>query len=258
MADHSEALTNGGASTHPQECSESKEPGGTKSTPIVVHSLEEVGHGNWVKLNVGGTVFTTTKSTLSKDPDSFLARLSSPLPSNVGNNGHSSSTLGSDCDHQNAFLIDRDPHYFGPVLNFLRHGKLVMDKNLSEEGVLEEAEFYNVKNLILLIKERIKKRDQGRGGGGGLGFGSNGEGQQNVYRILECFERELTNMVSTLSDGWKFEQLIRMEGPRYNSDTDPVFLCVVSKSFDAPPSRTSTSEQDQQPKDRAQVRLVQY
>jgi hypothetical protein len=29
----------------------------------------------WVKLNIGGTVFLTTKTTLCKDKDSFLARL---------------------------------------------------------------------------------------------------------------------------------------------------------------------------------------
>lgn len=29
----------------------------------------------WVKLNVGGKVFLTTKTTLSKEPDSFLSRL---------------------------------------------------------------------------------------------------------------------------------------------------------------------------------------
>ena len=30
---------------------------------------------DWIKLNVGGTVFMTTRTTLSKDPNSFLYRL---------------------------------------------------------------------------------------------------------------------------------------------------------------------------------------
>ena len=72
---------------------------------------------DWVKLNVGGKEFTTTLTTLSKERESFLYSL-------VNN-------YESDKDDNGAFLIDRDPEYFGPVLNYLRHGKLVMDKVLS-------------------------------------------------------------------------------------------------------------------------------
>ena len=84
-------------------------------------------------------------------------------------------------DDTGAYLIDRDPSYFGPILNYLRHGKLVLDKNVSEEGVLEEAEFYNITGLISLLKERIRHR---RGS-----YPSNGDGEEgnrrNIYRVLQ-------------------------------------------------------------------------
>lgn len=133
-------------------------------------------------------------------------------------------------------MIDRDPKYFAPVLNYLRHGKLVLD-NLQEEGVLEEAEFYNVTQLIALLKECILRRDQ-----------RPTNDKKRVYRVLQCQENELTQMVSTMSDGWRFEQLINI-GTQYNygSEENAEFLCVVSKECVSPMGR------EQESNDRAKV-----
>ena len=121
----------------------------------------------WVRLNVGGTYFVTTKQTLCRDPKSFLFRLCQDDPDldsdkvsamlflimlfDSHNNTyfrdihykyieskhthtHMLIWLYFLQDETGAYLIDRDPTYFGPILNYLRHGKLIMEKNLAEDG----------------------------------------------------------------------------------------------------------------------------
>lgn len=126
------------------------------------------------------------------------------------------------------------------MLNYLRHGKLVINNDIAEEGVLEEAEFYNVTELIRLIKERIclKERRPTK------------DSKKHVYRVLQFHEEELTQMVSTMSDGWKFEQLINI-GSQYNygSDEHAEFLCVVSRECGSTPLPAG----DVEPTDRAKV-----
>ncbi|KAF6727204.1 BTB/POZ domain-containing protein KCTD2 [Oryzias melastigma] len=182
-----------------------------KSNPSSPSEPVDKPGSRWVRLNVGGTYFITTKQTLCRDPKSFLFRLCQEDPD-----------LDSDKDETGAYLIDRDPTYFGPILNYLRHGKLIMDKNLAEEGVLEEAEFYNIASLVRMVKERIRDNENRTSQGP----------VKHVYRVLQCQEEELTQMVSTMSDGWKFEQLISI-GSSYNygNEDQAEFLCVVSREL---------------------------
>lgn len=189
----------------------------------------------WVRLNVGGTIFATTVTTLAKDPDSFLHRIC-----------RTDDNLDSHKDNSGAYLIDRDPTYFGPILNYLRHGKLVLDKTMSEEGVLEEAEFYNITGLISLLKERIRHR---RGSYPSHNDVDDG-GRKHIYRVLQCHEDELTNLVSTMSDGWKFEQLINIGSQyQYGNDDHAEFLCVVSREV----ASNGVEVQEPQHTDRAKV-----
>ncbi|XP_050179554.1 BTB/POZ domain-containing protein KCTD17 isoform X1 [Myiozetetes cayanensis] len=173
----------------------------------------------WVRLNVGGTVFLTTRQTLCREQKSFLCRLCQ------------GEELQSDRDETGAYLIDRDPTYFGPILNFLRHGKLVLDKDMAEEGILEEAEFYNIGPLIRIIKDRMEEKD----------YTVTQVPPKHVYRVLQCQEEELTQMVSTMSDGWRFEQLVNI-GSSYNygNEDQTEFLCVVSKELYNSPSGLSS------------------
>ncbi|XP_077481785.1 BTB/POZ domain-containing protein KCTD5 isoform X2 [Stigmatopora argus] len=231
----------GDSATSAPSPTDSSETGG-KSSPSVANggSLIQPGGGNngkWVRLNVGGTVFLTTRQTLLKEQTSFLYRLCQQ------------QDLHSDTDETGAYVIDRDPTYFGPILNYLRHGKLVYNKELAEEGVLEEAEFYNITPLIKLIKERILERDSK----------STQVPPKHVYRVLQCQEEELTQMVSTMSDGWKFEQVsVRAcRKPRagllwtmvnigssysYGTEDQAEFLCVVSKELHTAGSGLGTEQ----------------
>ncbi|XP_038591096.1 BTB/POZ domain-containing protein KCTD5 isoform X4 [Micropterus salmoides] len=178
-------------------------------------------NGKWVRLNVGGTVFLTTRQTLLKEQTSFLYRLCQQ------------QDLHSDTDETGAYVIDRDPTYFGPILNYLRHGKLVYNKELAEEGVLEEAEFYNITPLIKLIKERIVERDSK----------ATQVPPKHVYRVLQCQEEELTQMVSTMSDGWKFEQMVNIGSSySYGTEDQAEFLCVVSKELHTAGSGLGTEQ----------------
>eukprot|EP01128_Nolandella_sp_AFSM9_P005958 TRINITY_DN2985_c0_g1_i1.p1 TRINITY_DN2985_c0_g1~~TRINITY_DN2985_c0_g1_i1.p1 ORF type:complete len:469 (-),score=102.86 TRINITY_DN2985_c0_g1_i1:90-1496(-) len=84
-----------------------------------------------VRLNIGGTAFTTTTTTLfSRGPNFFTTLVGSPLSSTVDSTG--------------AFFVDRNGDYFAPILDFLRYGELLIPRHLNQEALLREAQFYSV------------------------------------------------------------------------------------------------------------------
>jgi len=85
-----------------------------------------------ITLDVGGTKFATSKSTLTKFKDSyFYAMLSS---------GRFKP------DDDGAYFIDRDPKHFGTILNFMRTGKINLQSWGKEDLELlqEDLDYYQI------------------------------------------------------------------------------------------------------------------
>lgn len=115
----------------------------------------------WVTLNVGGKYFTTSRGTLvhPNEPASMLARMFAE-----DKQGGGYLFTPSNRDEKGAYLIDRDPAYFAPVLNYLRTGGLVFDEGINPAGILEEARFFGIESIIpqleRTVNQKVVDRDQ--------------------------------------------------------------------------------------------------
>ena len=93
-----------------------------------------------VRLNVGGTKYVTTKSTLWKYPQSMLGAMF------MGN-------VPLSTDEDGYYFIDRCGHIFQYILQFLRCGKLLLPKHFSELDLLQtEADFFQIEGLISAVE----------------------------------------------------------------------------------------------------------
>lgn len=95
-----------------------------------------------VVLDVGGKRFKTTRDTLTKVPGSMLeAMFGGRHPLHPDKDG--------------SFFIDNDGTYFGEVLNYLRHDKLVLpDDPFIKAKLKEDATYYGLDGLLEVLKPR--------------------------------------------------------------------------------------------------------
>eukprot|EP00043_Microstomoeca_roanoka_P018928 m.207020 g.207020 ORF g.207020 m.207020 type:complete len:378 (+) comp16912_c2_seq3:262-1395(+) len=103
-----------------------------------------------IKLDVGGTIFATSKATLTQDKSNFFAGMFS------GRHEIAPEEDGS-------FFVDRDPFVFRHVLNYLR-GQAPKFEYLDTKDMAalqEDAEFYQVTGLLeemTRFQEDVKKK----------------------------------------------------------------------------------------------------
>lgn len=95
-----------------------------------------------VKLNIGGQKFMTTTATLTKYCDTFFtSMLSQQMPTTM--------------DEEGCYFIDRDGHFFAPILTWLRTDEISIPSTISKADVIREARYYLLFPLIeaLMIPE---------------------------------------------------------------------------------------------------------
>jgi len=100
-----------------------------------------------VKLDVGGSQYKTSVSNLTKYSGFFQSMFSGRYP------------IQKDAD--GAIFIDRDGSHFSFILNFFRDGDLPEGiPTLSLKLLLKEAEYYQLADLVDIIKQQLKKRSK--------------------------------------------------------------------------------------------------
>ena len=108
-----------------------------------------LGLGDIVRLNVGGTRFSTSRQTLTWVGDSFFT-------------GLLSFRMTSQRDESGALFIDRDPKLFSIILNYLRTKHIDL-KNVDLRTLRHEAEYYGITPLVkrLMLCEDLSQSSCG-------------------------------------------------------------------------------------------------
>ena len=118
-----------------------------------------------IKLNVGGTLFTTTVATLTKYPYSMLAIMFNPERRRAATvatlTKYPERRRAAEKDDNGNFFLDRNPRAFEYILEFLRNARLPEDiVGCSIEQVEWEADYFGLQEILKIIGERKKAKKE--------------------------------------------------------------------------------------------------
>ena len=169
-------------------------PSSTPTSPLHNKHIF-LSHPNKVKLNVGGTLFHTTVSTLTSPTGQ-----SSMLHAMFAHSSHFPLEL----DDKGAVFLDRDPQLFRHILNYLRDGSLPLSSlsAATKLGLLREARYFGMSGLMREVQAEVremKKRERRE------------LSQEKEYKcVVAVDEKELTTLMHRMCmmEGYDFEDWI--------------------------------------------------
>ena len=136
-------------------------------TADMLNSLQKL-EMEWIKLDVGGTQFSSQRSTLTSEAMSNLARMvyaeSKPCME-CCTNDVMQNTMSVSCSHivsseeRPILKIDCDPAAFSVILNYLRHGVIAIPPYLPFSLVMATASSLGLVEMGKKLEE-LEKEDQ--------------------------------------------------------------------------------------------------
>jgi len=169
-----------------------------------------------VNLNIGGTIFSTTTSTLLNDDASAT---------NKSHDGHNyfhgllNENTTNLLDQNGHYFIDRDPTFFRYILNQLRDGSVSLPNELKVlQEILREATFFAVQPLVSQIEATISQLEKDH---------NSSKSNETQYTIVTTGSSKFEQIFRQHTEsGTELEQVIQCGTDHQNGDQK---LLVVFK-----------------------------
>merc|ERR1719347_2168738 len=157
----------------------------------------------WLKLNVGGQIFETTRSTLTCHPTSSLAKMFQPR-----------SALPPTLMEDGVYQVDACPRAFAVILNWLRYRQLMFG-NIGAEEVVPVADFFHVTDLSDALGDHLRKEEEQRDAKAEVWENATDRMENVLERVhgeinscaekLDDIKMEVANVGTSLEDLWRIK-----------------------------------------------------